>query len=179
MCSLFQINDPMFPIRLDKTNLDFGIDSHKQCPINTVLADILVRVYAFFFFFFFMRFIIIIIIIIIIRYLLVNLSMRGQQVLENTSKEKVEFRLHHTLRNHKMSLLFTPNRGSIKPGKSKEIKVELLIKITTTINEPVVIEALGTAAFISFIISHCYFLLPFISFLLFARLSAYWSSRPD
>lgn len=100
---LYQINDAMFPIQLDKTFLDFGVDSHKQCPINAVLTDVL--------------------------------------MLENTGRDKVEFRFHHTLRNHKMSLLFTPNRGTIKPGKAKEIKVELVMKITTTINEPVVIEA--------------------------------------
>lgn len=72
-----------------------------------------------------------------------NVWLRAQ-MLENTGREKVEFRFHHTLRNHKMSLLFTPNRGTIKPGKTKEIKVELVMKITTTINEPVVIEAVGT-----------------------------------
>jgi hypothetical protein len=79
-------------------------------------------------------------------------------MLENRGKEKVAFRLHHTLRNHKMSLLFTPNRGSIKPGKAKEIKVELVMKITTTINEPVVIEAVGppTLPLLSKPIYFCY-----------------------
>jgi hypothetical protein len=47
--SLYQINDAMFPIQLDKTFLDFGVDSHKQCPINTVLGDVLVRTIASFF----------------------------------------------------------------------------------------------------------------------------------
>lgn len=66
------------------------------------------------------------------------------QTLENTSKERVEFRFHHSLRNHKMSLLFTPNHGFLKPGRVKDIKVELVMKITTTISEPVIIEAVGT-----------------------------------
>jgi len=70
-------------------------------------------------------------------------------LLENQSEEKVEFRIHHTLRNHKMSLLFTPKKGTIKPGNVKEIKVELVIKITTTIDEPVVLEAVGTQTIIS------------------------------
>lgn len=33
----------MFPIHLAKTFLDFGVDPHKQCPINTVLTDTLVH----------------------------------------------------------------------------------------------------------------------------------------
>jgi len=102
---LFPINDDMFPLHVDKTHLDFGLDQHKQYPVNELHSDIL--------------------------------------LLENQSEEKVEFRIHHTLRNHKMSLLFTPKKGTIKPGNVKEIKVELVIKITTTIDEPVVLEAVG------------------------------------
>jgi len=42
-----------------------------------------------------------------------------------------------------MSLLFSPNQGHIKPSRSKEIKVELVMKISTSIDEPVIIEAIG------------------------------------
>ena len=135
----------MFPIQLDKTFLDFGVDSHKQCPINTVLTDVLVRAprpsFAFFALCLFVFALCLTFPPQISRF--TNVWLRAQ-MLENTGREKVEFRFHHTLRNHKMSLLFTPNRGTIKPGKVKEIKVELVMKITTTINEPVVIEAVGT-----------------------------------
>lgn len=123
----------MFPIHFDKTSLDFGIDPHKQCPINVVLTDTLVSIHGGNIF----------------LTLITHGADNNGQTLENVSKERVEYRFHHALRNHKMSLLFTPNHGFLRPGKIKEIKVELVMKITTSISEPVVIEAVGMFSFIS------------------------------
>jgi len=42
---LFPINDDMFPLHVDKTHLDFGLDQHKQYPVNELHSDILVRTF--------------------------------------------------------------------------------------------------------------------------------------
>jgi serine/threonine protein kinase len=63
-------------------------------------------------------------------------------IFENVGKHTLEYYIHQPLRNHKYSILFTPITAKIKPKQKLEVRVEMIFKVTTVLDEEIHVEVL-------------------------------------